>query len=127
MEQRAKLELTGSRLFTAWLAQARASLAFATYQAGKLFLIRGPDRGPARLAISQCEAWLAERHDLIVPAKREPKGKDLICGARLSCRVANERMALTRPNGRFHVPSPCLCCPARLTALSGHCGAGVHR
>jgi uncharacterized protein (TIGR03032 family) len=34
-----KLELTGSRLFTAWLAQARASLAFTTYQAGKLFLI----------------------------------------------------------------------------------------
>ena len=39
MEQRPKLELTGSRLFTAWLAQARASLAFTTYQAGKLFLI----------------------------------------------------------------------------------------
>jgi uncharacterized protein (TIGR03032 family) len=39
MEQRSKLELTGSRLFTAWLAHARASLAFTTYQAGKLFLI----------------------------------------------------------------------------------------
>jgi hypothetical protein len=39
MEQRPKLELTGSRLFTAWLAQGRASLAFTTYQAGKLFRI----------------------------------------------------------------------------------------
>jgi uncharacterized protein (TIGR03032 family) len=39
MEPRPKLELTGSRLFTAWLAQAGASLAFTTYQAGKLFLI----------------------------------------------------------------------------------------
>ena len=34
-----RLELTGSRLFAAWLASARASLAFATHQAGKLFLI----------------------------------------------------------------------------------------
>src|SRR5262245_52073196 len=39
MNDRPKLELTGSRLFTAWLAHARASLAFTTYQAGKLFLI----------------------------------------------------------------------------------------
>lgn len=39
MDDRPRLELTGSRLFTAWLAQARASLAFTTYQAGKLFLI----------------------------------------------------------------------------------------
>ena len=35
----AAFELTGSRLFTAWLAEQRASLAFTTYQAGKLFLI----------------------------------------------------------------------------------------
>ena len=34
-----RLELTGSRLFAAWLAGTRASLAFTTYQAGKLFLI----------------------------------------------------------------------------------------
>jgi uncharacterized protein (TIGR03032 family) len=39
LENRTRLELTGSRLFTAWLASARASLAFTTYQAGKLFLI----------------------------------------------------------------------------------------
>jgi uncharacterized protein (TIGR03032 family) len=34
-----RLALTGSRLFAPWLAAARASLAFTTYQAGKLFLI----------------------------------------------------------------------------------------
>ncbi|MFO1209148.1 MAG: TIGR03032 family protein [Amaricoccus sp.] len=34
-----RLELTGSRLLAAWLASAKASLAFTTYQAGKLFLI----------------------------------------------------------------------------------------
>ncbi len=38
-EPRPHLALTGSRLFTAWLAGQRASLAFTTYQAGKLFLI----------------------------------------------------------------------------------------
>jgi len=32
-------ELTASRQFTAWLAEQKASLAFTTYQAGKLFLI----------------------------------------------------------------------------------------
>jgi uncharacterized protein (TIGR03032 family) len=33
------LELTTSRQFTAWLAEQRVSLAFTTYQAGKLFLL----------------------------------------------------------------------------------------
>jgi uncharacterized protein (TIGR03032 family) len=33
------LELLGSRQFTAWLAEQKISLAFTTYQAGKLFLI----------------------------------------------------------------------------------------
>ncbi len=33
------LELTTSRQFSAWLAEQRISLAFTTYQAGKLFLI----------------------------------------------------------------------------------------
>lgn len=32
-------EITASRLFTAWLAEHRISLAFTTYQTGKLFLI----------------------------------------------------------------------------------------
>jgi len=34
-----KLEITGSRQFTAWLAEQRISLAFTIYQTGKLFLI----------------------------------------------------------------------------------------
>jgi hypothetical protein len=37
-----KVEITGSRLFTQWLAQQKASLAFTTYQAGKLFLLGLP-------------------------------------------------------------------------------------
>jgi uncharacterized protein (TIGR03032 family) len=38
------LELSTSRLFMAWLAEQRVSLAFTTYQAGKLFLLgRKPD------------------------------------------------------------------------------------
>jgi uncharacterized protein (TIGR03032 family) len=35
----AAFELTASRQFTAWLAERKASLAFTTYQAGKLFLL----------------------------------------------------------------------------------------
>ena len=34
-----QLEITGSRQFTAWLAEQRVSLAFTTYQTGKLFFI----------------------------------------------------------------------------------------
>lgn len=34
-----KLELTASRLFASWLAGQKTSLAFTTYQAGKLFMI----------------------------------------------------------------------------------------
>src|SRR5262249_27421708 len=33
------LDITTSRQFGAWLAESKASLAFSTYQAGKLFLI----------------------------------------------------------------------------------------
>ncbi|MEM6683340.1 MAG: TIGR03032 family protein [Pseudomonadota bacterium] len=41
-----KLALNGSRLFTSWLQQQNASLAFTTYQVGKLFLIGiKPDGG----------------------------------------------------------------------------------
>ncbi len=40
------LEISGSRLFGAWVAGQKASLAFTTYQAGKLFLIGlNPDGG----------------------------------------------------------------------------------
>jgi hypothetical protein len=34
-----KLEITSSRQFTSWLKEQRFSLAFSTYQSGKLFLI----------------------------------------------------------------------------------------
>ena len=38
------LELSASRLFMSWLAEQQVSLAFTTYQAGKLFLLgRKPD------------------------------------------------------------------------------------
>lgn len=40
-----KVELTGSRQFTAWLNEQNASLAFTTYQSGKLFLIGMRDDG----------------------------------------------------------------------------------
>ena len=35
----AKLEIDCSRQFPEWLAEQRVSLAFTTYQSGKLFLI----------------------------------------------------------------------------------------
>ena len=35
----ATLEISGSRHFAAWLSEQRASLAFTTFQAGKLFLV----------------------------------------------------------------------------------------
>jgi uncharacterized protein (TIGR03032 family) len=43
------LEITASRLFTGWLAAQGASLAFSTYQAGKLFFIGLDEAG--RLAV----------------------------------------------------------------------------
>lgn len=39
LESRPALEVTASRQFTAWLAEQHTSLAFTTYQAGKVFLI----------------------------------------------------------------------------------------
>lgn len=37
--EKPKLAINGSRLLTSWMAEQKASLAFTTYQAGKLFLI----------------------------------------------------------------------------------------
>lgn len=45
-----RLELRPSRLFGAWLAGARTSIGFTTYQAGKVFLI-GVDNRTGRLSI----------------------------------------------------------------------------
>ncbi len=47
-----RLDITASRLFTSWLAAQRASLAFTTYQAGKLFFIGLNEQG--RLAVFDC-------------------------------------------------------------------------
>jgi uncharacterized protein (TIGR03032 family) len=44
-EQKPELELTGSRQLTSWLIEQRASLAFTTYQSGKLFLIGMQENG----------------------------------------------------------------------------------
>lgn len=38
-EETPELEIVGSRQFAAWLAEQKASLAFTTYQAGKLFFV----------------------------------------------------------------------------------------
>ena len=44
-----RIDITASRLFTSWLASQGASLAFTTYQAGKLFFIGLKDRGQLAL------------------------------------------------------------------------------
>jgi uncharacterized protein (TIGR03032 family) len=46
---RPELELTGSRQFTSWLHEQQLSLAFTTYQSGKLFLIGM--RGDGRMSV----------------------------------------------------------------------------
>jgi uncharacterized protein (TIGR03032 family) len=43
--QKPELELTGSRQLTSWLIEQKASLAFTTYQSGKLFLIGMQENG----------------------------------------------------------------------------------
>lgn len=70
-----KLELTGSRLFTSWLAEAGLSLAFTTYQAGKVFLIGlRPDgrlsvfersfERPMGLGVGAGRFWMSSRFQL---------------------------------------------------------------
>lgn len=45
LPEQPKVELTGSRQFPSWLREQKASLAFTTYQSGKLFLIGLQDNG----------------------------------------------------------------------------------
>lgn len=45
-----RLEITTSRQFTSWLAETGSSLAFTTYQSGKVFLI-GSNRETGRLSV----------------------------------------------------------------------------
>jgi hypothetical protein len=49
-------ELTASRQFTAWLAEQKASLAFTTYQAGKLFLLACSRTISCRFSIARSSA-----------------------------------------------------------------------
>lgn len=44
-----RLDITASRLFTSWLAAQGASLAFTTYQAGKLFFVGLNEKGELAL------------------------------------------------------------------------------
>ncbi len=64
-----KLEISASRQFAAWLAEQQASLAFTTYQAGKVFLIGL--RGDGRLSIfertlNRCMGMVAEGNSLYI-------------------------------------------------------------
>jgi len=69
------LKISGSHLFTAWLAGQKASLAFTTYQAGKLFLIGlKPDGGLSvfertfdrcmGLGVRQGQLWMSSLYQL---------------------------------------------------------------
>ena len=51
-----KFELTGSRQFPEWLAEQRLSLAFTTYQSGKLFLIGLSRTGGCRCSSARSTA-----------------------------------------------------------------------
>lgn len=69
------LKISGSRLFTRWMAQAQASLAFTTYQAGKVFFVgllpdgalsvfeRTFDRCMG-LSVGDGRIWMAARNQL---------------------------------------------------------------
>ncbi len=69
------LKISGSRLFSPWLAGLNASLAFTTYQAGKLFLIGlKPDGGLSvfertfdrcmGLGVRQGQLWMSSLYQL---------------------------------------------------------------
>src|SRR3989338_2184344 len=69
------LAFPGSRLFTAWLKEAKVSLAMTTYQAGKVFLIGLQPDGrlsvfertferPMGLGVGQGRFWMSSIHQL---------------------------------------------------------------
>ena len=75
MATKGTLELAGSRLFTNWLAGSGGSLAFTTYQAGKVFLIgMRPDgrlsvfertfERPMGLGAGPGRFWMSSRYQL---------------------------------------------------------------
>jgi uncharacterized protein (TIGR03032 family) len=62
-------KLTASRQFTSWLAEQRASVAFTTYQAGKLFLIGlKPDGGLSvfERTFNRCMGLWADGQSLVM-------------------------------------------------------------
>lgn len=70
-----KVEITRSQFFTQWMAQQKASLAFTTYQAGKLFLLGlDPDDGLSvvertfdhcmGLAVRKGQFWMSSLYQL---------------------------------------------------------------
>lgn len=74
-EKQKLLELNGSRLFTSWLRGAGASLAFTTYQAGKVFFIGVQPDGnlsvfertferPMGLGVASDRLWMSSVYQL---------------------------------------------------------------
>lgn len=74
-QQKQSLEFQGSRLFTSWLNGAGVSLAFTTYQAGKVFLIGLQPNGrlsvfersfqrPMGLGVGQGRFWMSSAYQL---------------------------------------------------------------
>ena len=64
-----KLALTGSRQFPSWLAEQGASLAFTTYQAGKIFFIGLQPDGKLSVferTLNRCLGMVAEGNSLYV-------------------------------------------------------------
>ncbi len=64
-----KLALTGSRQFPSWLAEQGASLAFTTYQAGKVFFIGLQPDGKLSIferTLNRCLGMVAEGNSLYV-------------------------------------------------------------
>lgn len=64
-----KLKLSASRQLPGWLAEERLSLAFTTYQAGRLFLIGTKESGRLSMyerAFQRCMGLWAERETLYV-------------------------------------------------------------
>jgi len=75
LDEKPKLEITGSRLFSSWLNSQNVSLAFTTYQAGKLFLIGTKSDGTLSvfertfnrsmgLAVKENQLWLSSLYQL---------------------------------------------------------------
>lgn len=64
-----RLELLPSRQFPEWLAEQRVSLAFTTYQAGKVFLIGLKEDGRLSVferTLSRCMGMVADRNSLYI-------------------------------------------------------------